>query len=90
MATRDERLRARDEEIRALREQLVVATTESLHQSARVAYYFAAYISAVPSLAEQVPHFSEYVRALDGAQPPAPRLVPPPPAPPAIEGEGHS
>ena len=90
VATRDERLRACDEENRTLREQLVVARVEASHQSARVAYYFVAYISAVPSLAKQVPHFSEYVKASNGAQPPAPRPVPPPLAPPRDEGEGHS
>ena len=90
VATRDERLRARDEEIRTLRQQLAIATVESSHQSARAAYYFAAYSSVVPSAAEQVPRFSEYARASSGAQPPAPGPVPPPPAPPGDEGEGHS
>ena len=90
VATRDERLRARDEEIRTLRQQLATATVESSHQSARATYYFAAYSSVVPSAAEQVPHFSEYARASSGAHRPALGPVPPPPAPPGDEGEGHS
>ena len=67
VATQDERLRAQDEEIKTLRQQLAIATVESSHQSARAAYYFAAYSSVVPSASEQVLQFSKYARASLGA-----------------------
>ena len=65
-------------------------TVESSHHSAWAVYYFAAYSSVVPSVAKQVPHFSEYAKASSGAQPPMLGPVTPPPAPLGNEGEGHS
>lgn len=47
VATQDVRLGMHDKEVRGLREQLAAGRAEVTQQAARVAYYYAAYISIV-------------------------------------------
>ena len=82
------------EHIEAAERRLELAQDEIRFQSARAAYYYAAYTSAVPDETLQVQRFSQYARESGGARPPTRPDVPPPPPPPAApappEGTGQS
>ena len=71
-----------------------LAQDEIRFKSAREAYYYAAYTSAVPDETLQVQQFLQYARESRGARPPTRPDVPPPLPPPAApappEGTGQS
>ena len=106
VAIRDAQLAERQREIDLWRgcaetaeRRLELSQDEVRFQSARAAYYYAAYTSAVPDETLQVQRFSQYARESGGARPPArPDMPPPPPppvgfappAPPGGEGSGQS
>ena len=75
-----ERWRERAE---AAERRVELAQDEIRFQSARAAYYYAAYTSAVPDETLQVQRFSQYARESGGARPPTRPEMPPPPPPAA-------
>lgn len=105
LAIRDTQLSERQREIELLREQaetaercLELAQDEIRFQTARAAYYYAAYTSAVSDETLQVQRYSQYAQESGGTRPAArPDMPPPPPpagsappAPPGGEGSGQS